>query len=448
MGIGMSLALASQAMAIGGSNIGNEVPSARSAGQGYVGVAGQNNDPAVVWSNPGAITNLKGTQLTVGAHWENIHGSYESDAGATTKARPVNVAVPNMSLTQSFMDGKLGAGLTVQSPYGLETNWPGNSPLRYVATNSRLATTIISPAVAYQVHPMISVGAGVDYVNLFRAQLDRHINVDAVNFALGSVTANSSDAISTLRGQSTAWGYHAGVAFQPHEKHSFGITYHSKVDLRVNGSVGLSSMSGAMAAVFGGSDYSTSAYTDLVLPQNVQFGYAFKATDRLQFQTDTAWYHWSNEKDVNVRFAESDATRLAVLNTGNPVQTSLRDAWSVATGVNYRWDDEWQWRAGFWYEPWSMPESAFHPGFLDLSRYGVSGGFGYNITPNLTLDAAYTAVFFHNRSIHNDVGTTTSGLPDTGIPALGAPSGDIDGTYKNFANLVALNLTWRFGVSK
>lgn len=438
------MAVATDLYAVGSANISNEVPSARAAGQGYVGVAGQNDDPTAVYTNPAAIVGLKGTQITIGAHWENIHGSYESDAGATTKERVTNVGVPNFSLTQNFLDGKLGAGLSVQSPFGLETHWPDNSPLRYVATNSRLGTVEIMPAIAYQIHPMVSVGAGVDYVNLFNAQLDRHVNVDAVNAALLAPTAGSNDAVSSLKGQAANWGYHAGIVVQPHEKHAIGLAYHSKINLRINGTAKLSGLSGTSAALFGGSDYSTSAYTDLVLPQNVQLGYAYKPNDRWMFEADTAWFHWSEEKDLNVRFAETDPTRLAVLNTGNPAVFDLRDAWSFATGVNYKATDRWQVRSGFWYEPWAIPEANFNPAFLDLSRYGLSAGTGYRLTDNLTIDAAYTAVFFHNRSIHNSVGTTTSGIPATGIPALGVPSPDISGTYKDFANLLAMNVTYKF----
>jgi long-chain fatty acid transport protein len=440
----LSIFMTSESWSIGGANIGNEVPSARAAGQGYTGVAGQNNDPTAVYTNPGAITSLDGTQMTVGLHWENIHGSYESDAGAETKAKTTNVAVPNFSLTQSFLDGKLGAGLSVQSPFGLETHWGGDSPLRYVATDSRLGMVEIMPAVAYEITPMLSVGAGLKYVNLFTAQLDRKINTDAVNTALGAPTAGSVDTNSSLQGQAADWGYHVGLVLKPHEKHAIGVTYHSKINLRVNGNVTLRNLSGASAALFGGTDYTTSAYTDLVLPQNVQIGYAFKPSEKWMFEADTAWFHWSESKDLNVRFAETNAFRQAILNTGNPAKFDNRDAWSFATGVNYKATDRWQLRTGFWYEPWALPETNFNPAFSDLSRYGASLGTGFSITKDLTLDAAYTAVFFHNRHIHNDVGTTTSGVPPV-LVGLGYNDPDIDGTYKDFANLVALNLTYRFG---
>src|SRR6185437_8603855 len=116
-----------------------------------------------------ALTNLQGTQVTAGFHWENLHGQYEDNSGGQTKMRSIDAAVPNMALTHSFMDGKLAAGLSVESPYGLETHWPGDSPLRYVATNSKLGMAIVSPGVAYQICPIASFGVAADYVNLFDA---------------------------------------------------------------------------------------------------------------------------------------------------------------------------------------------------------------------------------------------------------------------------------------
>jgi len=434
LGVLLSLSLVSESYAVGGAFIGNEVPSARSAGQGYVGVAGQSDDPTTVFSNPAAMTNLKGTQLTVGSAWENIHGGYQDNAGNQTKERVTNAGVPNASATHSFLDGKLGAGLSVQSPFGLESYWPGNSPLRYVATDSRLDMVDITPAVAYQVIPMVSVGAGVDYFDVFNAQLSRAVNVNAVNTALGAPTATAADASTTLSGQSTNWGYHGGVLLQPNEKNAFGITYHSKVDLRVLGNAQISGMTGAMAQVFGGSNYSTSAFTDLVLPESVQFGYAFKPTDKWMLEADAAWYNWASAQDINIRYAETNPVRLAVLNQGNPIPLSLHNSWSMSTGANYKVNDKWQVRSGFWYEPWAMPDVNFSPGFLDLSRYGLNIGAGYAFNEHVTLDAAYGAIFTHNRTINNNVGTNTTGIPGY----------NIDGTYSNFANTVMMNLSYRY----
>jgi len=412
--------------AIGGSFIGNEVLSARSAGQGYVGVAGQNEDPTAVFVNPAAMTSLPGTQVTVGITWENIHGGYKDNSGNETKERVTNVGVPNFSITQSFMDGKLSAGLSSQSPFGLETYWPGNSPLRYVATDSRLDLVDITPAIAYQIHPKLSIGMGADYVNLFNATLNR------------AVATGGADGNSSLTGQGTSWGYHAGLIFKPFEQHSIGITYHSKVDLRVNGSVTLNGLSGIPGFLLGGSHYSTSAYTDVVLPASLQLGYAFKPNDKWLLEVNAAWYDWASSRDINVRFPNATPTELLVLNTGNPTPTNPRDAWSVNTGANYKVNDRWQVRSGFWYEPHALPETTFSPAFMDLSRYGLAAGAGYALTSSFTIDAAYSAIFMHNRTINNNVGANTSGIPTY----------NINGTYSDFANIVAVNLTYKFGAGK
>jgi len=446
LAVALSCSMGSQAFAIGGAFIGNEVPSARAAGEGYVGVAGQNNDPTAVFSNPAAMTSLKGTQGTLGITWENIHGGYKDNSGTETKERVTNVGVPNFAVTQSFLDGKLAAGLSTQSPFGLETHWDMNSPMRYVATNSLVHSVDIMPAVAYQVHPMVSVGAGADYVNMFDAELDRQIYVDGVNAVLTqSLPTGAADGSSSLRGQADNWGYHAGIVIQPNEQHSLGIAYHSKVDLRVNGNITLSGLSGALASplFFGGSSYSTSAYTDLVLPENIQFGYAFKPNSQWSFEADTAWYHWSAGRDINVRYPNATANQQAVLSASNPTPLDLHDVWSFNTGVNYKVNEKWQVRSGFWYEPRALPESTFSPAFMDLSRYGVSAGTGYALTENFSIDAAYTAVFFHNRAINNNVQASTSGLPDGTL--LPSGTAEMNGTYSDFASLVALNFTYRFG---
>jgi long-chain fatty acid transport protein len=439
-----SAVLVSPSWAVGGAAIGNEVPSARAAGQGYVGVAGQSDDPTVLYLNPAGLTQLKGTNATIGVTWENLHGQYQDNSDRVTKMRSIDVGVPNVAATQSFLDGRLGTGISVDSPYGLETHWPGNSPLRYVATNSRLNMVDTSFGAAYQVVNGFSIGGGADYFDLFNAQLQKHVNVNNINGSpavvnvFGPPTSLASDADSQLSGTASNWGYHVGLLYQPTEEHSLGITYHSRVKLNVNGSVQITGLSGAAATIFGGSNYATSAYTDIYIPDNIQFGYAFRPNAKWLFEADTSWVDWSVNRDENIRYSETNPSRLALLTNqgqGNPTPLNWSNTWNFATGVNYTANEKLQLRGGFWYLPNSAPDSTFSPSLMDLSRIGISAGVGYNIMSALTLDFAYNAVFTHSRSISNNIGLNGTGDPST----------NFDGTYKNFANLVAVNITYRYG---
>jgi len=422
----MAGTIAADSFAAGAAAFGNEVVSARAMGQGGVGVAAQSNDPAAVFINPAGLTQMPGTQASYGVSWENLHGMYTDDAGDKTKMRSVDAAVPNFAFTHTMMDGKLGMGLSTEAPYGLETHWSGDSPLRYVTTNSKLHMVVLSPAVAYQIDPRVSVGAGADYYNDFDTQLERHIDA-------GGAGIVSQDANSRLSGTGTNWGYHAGLLLQPTEQHALGIVYHSKVKMTIKGTVELSGLSGPLSNLFGGSDYQTAAYTDLYIPQNVQFGYAFKPNSKWMLEMDTAWYDWYADRDLNIRYAETNSMRLDALNLGNPTPSLRRNAWSFATGANYRQNDRMQYRGGFFYLPYATPESTFTPALMDLTRYGLSGGIGIGLMPRLTLDLSYTAVFYHNRSITNTVAADTTG----------DSARTIDGTYGNFVNIVMFNLTYR-----
>jgi long-chain fatty acid transport protein len=430
----LALAFSPDLFAIGPGNIGNEVLSARGEGQAFVGVAGQNDDPMVGYLNPAALTNLKGTNLTLGGTWENLHPKYEDSSGNITKGRSNDAGVPNFGITQSLLDGKLGTGLTVSSPYGMDTHWAADSPMRYVATNSVLHMIDISPAVGYQVTSQWSIGAAADYFNLFDATLEKNVNNTELNYALsqGRSQASLSDGDAKLSGTAANWGFHTGVMYQPNDKNAFGLTYHNKVVLNVNGSISLTGLSGYAAGLFGGSNFTTSAYTTLVIPQNIQMGYAYKPTDKLTIEADTAWYDWYSQQDLNIRTpAVTDTTQAQIL-AASSQQMNYRDCWNFATGANYKWTDKLQVRGGIWYEPWVQPEINWNPSLIDLTRYGISVGAGYAFTSNISVDLAYTAVFTHNRSI----GTDNVFVAADEVPA---------GTYKNFMNLVGLNINYKYG---
>jgi len=410
--------------AVSAPAFGDELLSARAMGTGGVGVAAQNEDPSTAYLNPAGLTLLSGTQATYGLSWVNLHGEYTDDSGNKSNMRSIDAAVPNAAFSHQFGEGGLAAGLSIESPYGLGTHWPGDGPLRYVATNSNLAMVVVSPALAYRINPSVSIGAGGDYYNTFDAELERHI--DQASFG-------APDGNSRLSGTAANWGYHGGILIEPNEHNSFGISYRSEVLLAIKGTVALTGLDGPLAGAFGGSNYATAAYTDLEIPQTVQFGYAYKPTDRWMFEFDTAWYDWTENQNLDVRYAETNPERLAILNQGNPQPTNLHNTWGFSVGANHKYSDRIQFRGGAFCLPSATPDSTFSPSTLDLTRYGLSGGIGIALSQAFTLDLSYTAVFYHNETITNNVGANTTGMA----------AYNIDGTYQDFTNIVMMNLTYR-----
>ncbi len=301
----LSLTMCSQAFALGAASYSSELISTRSLGEGGTGVAGTQNDPTSVYTNPAAMTILKGTQATIGLTYVNASPTFTNAAtsggfgasqytagqpGQVSGARATSVIVPSFAATTQFLDGKLAAGLAVVTPYGLETHFDGDSPIRYATTDARLRIIDITPSVAYKVNDVFSVGVGVDYWDTTEGDLEKKVNVNALNASLSGV--GGPDANSALTGTGDGWGYHLGTTIRPSEHHQIGLVYHSSVKMNLTGTTQLTGLSGKSALVFGGSNFSTGVTAPLFMPQNVQLGYSYMPNDQWSFEADAAWYDW------------------------------------------------------------------------------------------------------------------------------------------------------------
>lgn len=431
------------ARALGSASYSSELISTRSLGQGGTGVAGIYMDPISAFTNPAALTAMPGTQITAGAAYINsrpeftsransaggLGGNYTASAdGSVTGARVLQGLVPQFGATTQVMDGKLSFGLAFVTPYGLETHWNGDSPLRYQATDARLRVIDVTGAAAYKLNDTVSLGVGLDYYDTIEGQLDKKVNTPAVNAALGAPGA-SPDANSRLNGNGDGFGYHAGVTLRPNAHHQVGLVYHSMVKMVLHGDVELTGLDGAAATLFGGQNFTADAVAPFYIPQNVQLGYAYIHDERWQLEVDAAWYDWSVARELGVVYSGVNAAQSAVLNNpaSNPIRFNPRNTVNFGAGLNHKCTDALNLRGGVYYQAASLPERTFNASFVDLPRYAATVGAGIHAGDAFTVDLAYNAVFTHTRSVDNPV----------------AGGSGYKGDFRNFGSVFAASLTWR-----
>ena len=431
------------AWALGTASYSSELISTRSLGQGGTGVAGVYLDPITAYTNPAAMTFMAGTQVTAGAAYVNSRPSFTSRVnsggglagnytastdGSVTGARVLEGLVPQFGATTQVMDGKLSFGLAFVTPYGLDTHWNGDSPLRYQATDARLRVIDVTGAAAYKLNDTVSLGVGIDYYDTIEGQLDKKLNTPSINAGLGAPGA-SADANSRLNGNGDGFGYHAGVTVRPNAKHQLGLVYHSMVKMVLHGDVELTGLDGAAAGVFGGQNFTADAAAPFYLPQSVQFGYAYMPDERWQLEADAAWYDWSIARELGVEFSGVNAAQSAVLNNpaSNPIRFNPRNTVNFGAGLNRKCSGALSLRGGFYYQAAALPERFFNASFVDLPRYGATAGAGIRAGEDFTVDLAYNAVFTHSRSIDAPV----------------AGGSGYKGDFRNFGSVFAASLTWR-----
>src|SRR5690606_14312937 len=117
----------------------------------------------------------------------------------------------------------IGLGLTV--PFGLETKYPADSVVRYIATKSTLVTYNINPMIAYRINDEWSVGVGFN-AQYAEAKLEQKFQLPPNPDA--DILARLSD-----------WGCsaNAGVLWEPSERARFGLSYRSQISYDLSGPV-------------------------------------------------------------------------------------------------------------------------------------------------------------------------------------------------------------------
>jgi long-chain fatty acid transport protein len=416
--------------AVGSGGIANEIPSSEGLGE-LLSVAGSKSDPSVVYSNPASIGDIVGkSNASAGLAYLNLSAERSGNNHSTDKMKNTSALVPNVSVTQSLIGNKLGFGLAVISPYGLETEWADDSNVRYVATKSKLKMYDITPAISYRPSDKWALGIGADYFNTFDTDLQKKAPVDVINYALGFPTAGSPDANSELSGDGHQWGYHTGVLYNPNPNNTFGVTYHSEVKTKIEGNLEITGLSGASASVFGGTNYKTRARTDLFYPQNVQLGYKYSHGEKWEAGFNLAWYDWSSNKQFEIVLPDATPTQRAI--AGNPIPLHWRDVWSGTIGGSYRFSDAWKLNGSAYYLPNVYPEQTFSPAIPDLAKIGIAIGPSYT-KGSWGVDAVYNPLFYKHTTINNTVGQDSAG-----------PNADISGRYKAMVHIVGVNVKYKF----
>jgi long-chain fatty acid transport protein len=407
------------AFSIGGGGFRNEASvDAEASGMADCFVA-QADSPSAVHFNPAGLVQLDGDYLRVGNTVLAPRNSYTSTTGNESYMQMQTFFIPSMYLVNDIGLENWKFGLSVTSPYGLGTDWADDSFSRRQATESCLEYYQINPTLAYKVNDSLSVGVGVDYMISY---ISKHKRIAA---ALGGGDFH-------LKGDDDGWGYNVGLLLKPWDRHSFGMSYRSKIDLTYEGFASLNALNAAAQALysFTSSEYSTPIESKLTLPRSLAVGYAFKPNEKWTFEVDCEWTDWTSLQEDFVKYTEEGNTnRLAALNDGNPAAKDWHASLAYGIGAQYRTNDKLTLRGGYLFIETPIPSANFETALPGSDRHGITLGVGYKLNDSLSIDASYFGVLFVDREVTNDVRTSDP---------------DIDGEYEGYINLVSVGFTYKY----
>ena len=424
LGLAVLAGFSPKAMASGSGAFRVELPDAGALGKGTAFV-GEANTPAAVYYNPAGLNQLKGSEVSVGASFLAPQVDYKPFAGNEVQMRRNKFLIPHFYAAVPVMADKLTVGLGATSYFGLGTEWAQDSPLRYATTEAVIENKDYMLTAAYQATEQWSFAVSADNDDSKASKSKKLLQ-----------GGTGEDGDFQLKVKDNAWGYRLATMYKLNDRHQFGLMYRSRIGHIYEGKAYLDHLNNnngsvPYQAIFGGTSYETRLTEKFTLPQSVVMGYSFKPAGKWTFNADVEWMDWSSVKHEAINWVdETNTTRLSVLNGGNPAPRDWKSVWSEAIGAEYAATDHLRLRGGYYHHNTPIPQANWEPNLPDSDSHGLTAGFGYDVSKNLTVDMAYSALIFEARTIDNTVGD-----------AFGS---NVDGTYKQVIHMALMTFTYKF----
>ncbi len=362
--------------------------TAAGLGRANAGAGVFGDDASAAWFNPAGMTLLTGKRFQVGTALGAVDGKFEATNGTTDNASDGIVPIPFMHATFQLTD-RIWFGLSVDVPFGMQTKYNDNFVGRNRGISAKVQTIDINPSLAFKVNDAISLGVGVSA---------QYGSVELVNGIAGTGLS------SKVKGSDIAWGANAGVMFVPTENTRFGLAWRSAVSHDLDGHLNAYTNTGTATApnlVATRTDSTVKFKT----PQTVILSGAWDINEKWTVAGTFRWSDWSTFVDLPV-YSRATGTRIAA------TQENWKDCYLFSVGADYRYNDEWTFRAGTAYETSTIRESKYRMTTVpDSARWWLSLGAGWKPNKEWQVDVGYLFMhgLGHSRITEKSTSDTTIG---------------------------------------
>jgi len=363
-------------------------------------------DASSIFYNPGAMSkmNNKFSFLVGGSGiFNNTAFSLEN---STYQAKTDNpMGTPVFLYGSAKLGEKWSVGLGVYTPYGSSAKWDEDWAGKHLIQDISMKVFFIQPTIGYKFSDKFSAGAGFVYAT---GDVELH---RAIPYNSATVQGQAN-----LQGNTTNYGFNAGILFTPDEDWSVGLSYRSEVTMALSEGDATFTLPTSVQSVIP----STNKFdADLPLPANLDLGFAYRCSEKFLFSVEFNYVFWGTYDTLTFTFKEKPE----LLNSSNP--RLYTDRLITRIGGEYIINKLITVRAGAYYDPSPTNKDYFNPETPSLDTYGMSFGLTINPTKNFAIDLSY---------LHLETQETTKSY---------APE-YFTGTYKTRTMIPGIGLSFKF----
>jgi long-chain fatty acid transport protein len=387
-------------------------------GTGFAGRSSSADDASTVYGNPAGMARIKREQVTGGVALVDAHTDISDASSSPNRGSNDGDMVPLTAVPMGFyvkpIDDHWAFGLGVYVPFGLITDYENGFAGRYFGSKSEVQVITFQPTVSYAFNDKVSIGFGPT-INRIDGSLESNL----------SITQALPDGKVKIKGDDTALGYNIGVLVQATDTTRVGLTYHSKVDYKLEGDTKVKY--GALALAGLGASQKYDASLKITTPESVDLSVTQAINDRWNVYAGTTWTRWSQLEKITVKNSGVQPALAGQFGSINEDQ-NWHDSWAYAVGTSYQLNKEWVLRTGLTFDQSPTNNEDRSPRIPTGDRTIFSIGAGWSPTDDLTIDVAYSYLKEESVNIRNE----------------NARGQSYDAKYENSANGFGVGATYRF----
>ncbi len=458
--------------------------SVSSMANAYAGRGAQITDASLVYSNPAAISQLQGAQLSSGlnlikADTDYRNASAKSAGGLAVVGRSQGEnslleAVPFVFYSDKLSD-KFNYGVGFYVPFGLSSDYDDDWAGRYFADETAIQVLALQGSLSYQLSDIWAVGLGLS-VNHAEGTLSKfkdHSGLCETGVAINQLyqrdvyNAAYCQSHYEVNGDDIAPGYSLGLYGQVTPDLSLALVYHAELKFKLEGDSEITNTPITGANVQGSANFivvnaklpaiskttgklasspllTEQSKLNLTTPANLTFSLDHRFMPNWSWQASLSWTGWSSFEHIEI--VSQAATPSISLSTQLPenlakpgyigyIPEYWQDTLSAALGLTHQYQPDLTLKTGLAFDENPIDSSHKTARVPTTDRLWWTAGATMQLSPQWTLDLAYGYMWMKSMSIvereynANDVVLYKSGLT-------------VD--YKNHAQVLGAQLNYRF----
>ncbi|WP_186375173.1 long-chain fatty acid transporter FadL [Yersinia rohdei] len=356
--------------------------SAAALGRSFSGEGAVADNAAVGSRNPAAMTMFDRPSFSGGFVYVDpsvdISGTSPL-SGRSTSAKDIapSAWIPNIHFIMPLNE-QWAIGASGTSNYGLATEFNDDYIVGSLGGETDLKTFNLNLSTAYRLNENFSFGLGFNAVYA-DAKIIRHIG----EAGRGVIPANTE--VTRMEGKEWGYGWNAGVLYEVDKENRYSFTYRSKVKIDFDGdfSSQLPPPRGTGGAVIPGA-------LTLNLPEVWEVSGYNRVAPQWAIHYSMAYTSWSQFKELKATGTSGQ--------TLFEKQEGFHDAYRIALGTTYYYDENWTFRTGIAFDDSPVPADNRTISIPDQDRFWISAGTTYAFNKDASVDIGIS--YMHGQNVH------------------------------------------------